>query len=92
MFAHVIKWAPIRVAIAVAVAKHWMIHHMDVRTSFFNGLLKEDVNMLQPPSFRKHQFGKLVYHLHRSLYGLKKSPRMWYNRSDMELQKSRNAL
>lgn len=40
-FAPIIKWATIRVVIAVATAKRWRIHCMDVRTAFLNGLLKK---------------------------------------------------
>jgi len=40
-FAPVIKWATLKIAIALAAAKRWTIHHIDVRTAFFHGLLKE---------------------------------------------------
>lgn len=50
-FALVIKWATIRIAIAIATTERWTIHHMDVRTAFLNGLLKEQVFMKQPPGF-----------------------------------------
>jgi hypothetical protein len=46
-FAPVIKWAIICIAIALAATKRWNVHHMDVRTAFLYGLLRECVFMCQ---------------------------------------------
>jgi hypothetical protein len=42
-FVPVIKWATIRTIVVLAATNHWQIHHMDVRTTFLNGNLKETV-------------------------------------------------
>ena len=50
---------------------------MDVETAFLNGEIKGDVYIHSPPGFFTVP-GK-VYKLFKSLYGLKQSPRTWYN-------------
>lgn len=52
-FAPVVRWETIRILIAIAVHLNWTIHQLDVLTAFLNGILKEDVYMLQPPGFIK---------------------------------------
>ena len=87
MFVPVIKWATLRTAIALAAAKRWNIHHMDVWTAFLHGLLREQVFMTQPPGFRANGHEQFVCRLNRSLYGLKQSPYAWYNRIDAALRR-----
>ena len=79
-FAPVVRWETIRTLIAIAVHLNWPIHQLDVLTAFLNGILQEDVYMLQPPGFVTLGAEHLVCKLHRSLYGLKQSPRAWYAR------------
>jgi hypothetical protein len=79
-FAPVVRWETIRILVALVVHLGWPIHQRDVLTAFLNGILKEDVYMHQPPGFVKPGYEHLVCKLHRSLYGLKQSPRAWYAR------------
>jgi hypothetical protein len=79
-FAPVVRWETIRTLLAIAVHLNWPIHQLDVLTAFLNGILKEDVYMLQPPGFVQFGMEHLVCKLHKSLYGLKQSPRAWYAR------------
>ena len=55
---------------------------MDVKTAFLNGELEEDIYMSQPEGFEKKDLEHLVCKLKKSLYGLKQSPRAWYQRID----------
>ncbi|GJR34187.1 ribonuclease H-like domain-containing protein [Tanacetum coccineum] len=48
---------------------------MDVKTTFLNGLLKEEVFVRQPDGFVDPYFPNHVYRLKKSLYGLKQAPR-----------------
>ena len=50
---------------------------MDVETAFLNAELKEDIYVHPPPGLERDDFK--VYKLHKSLYGLKQSPREWNN-------------
>ena len=37
--------------LAVAAREGWLVHHMDVKSAFLNGELKEEVYVRQPPGF-----------------------------------------
>ncbi|KAL3691463.1 hypothetical protein R1sor_005114 [Riccia sorocarpa] len=85
-FAPVVKWTTLRCLVAIAAQQKWDLHHLDVKTAFLNGHLKEQVFMTQPEGFHAPGHEQLVCHLHKSLYGLKQSPRAWYERIDTFLQ------
>jgi hypothetical protein len=55
---------------------------MDVKISFLHGDLEEEIYMKQPEGFAVKGKKELVYKLKKSLYGLKQSPRMWYQKFD----------
>nr|GFB99039.1 copia protein [Tanacetum cinerariifolium] len=52
---------------------------MDVKTTFLNGILKEEVYVGQPTGFVSKQYTYHVYALDKALYGLKQAPRVWYD-------------
>nr|GEV65957.1 copia protein [Tanacetum cinerariifolium] len=52
---------------------------MDVKTTFLNGELKEEVYVSQPKGFIDPDHPKHVYRLKKALYGLNQAPRAWYN-------------
>lgn len=76
-YAPVAKLITFRVLLALANQKKFHIHQMDVKTTFLNGKLNEDVYMLQPECF---ETGNDVCKLNKAIYGLKQSPRMWNER------------
>nr|GEV45494.1 retrovirus-related Pol polyprotein from transposon TNT 1-94 [Tanacetum cinerariifolium] len=55
------------------------VFQMDVKTSFLNEILKEEVYVCQPLSFISKQYLDHVYALDKALYGLKQAPRAWYD-------------
>nr|GFD03548.1 retrovirus-related Pol polyprotein from transposon TNT 1-94 [Tanacetum cinerariifolium] len=48
---------------------------MDVKTTFLNVILKEEVYVGQPPGFASKQYLDHVYALGKALFGLKQAPR-----------------
>nr|GFB06697.1 Gag-Pol polyprotein [Tanacetum cinerariifolium] len=52
---------------------------MDVKTTFLNSPLKEEVYVAQPKWFVDPDHPKKVYRLRKALYGLKQAPRAWYD-------------
>jgi hypothetical protein len=55
---------------------------MDVKTTFLHGDLEEEIYMKQHEGFVVKGKKELVCKLKRSLYGIKQSPRMWYQNFD----------
>eukprot|EP00253_Pinus_taeda_P024043 PITA_24043 len=53
---------------------------MDVKSAFLNGVLKEEVYVVQPPDYEIEGQEDKVYRLKKALYGLKQAPRAWYSR------------
>ena len=51
---------------------------MDLKSSFLNGFINEEVFVEQPQGFENHNFLNDVFKLKRALYGLKQAPRAWY--------------
>ena len=60
----------------------WKIHQMDVKTTFLNGVVEEEVYVEQALGFETHDKQNHVCKLNKSLYGLKKAPRTWYRRME----------
>jgi hypothetical protein len=58
------------------------IEQMDLKTVFLHGDLEEEIYMKQLEEFVVKGKKDLVCKLKRSLYGLKQSPRMWYQNFD----------
>ena len=55
---------------------------LDVKTSFLCGDLDEEIYMEQPEGFVQDRNKRFVCKLRKSLYGLRQSPRQWYNKFD----------
>ncbi|GJT66725.1 retrovirus-related pol polyprotein from transposon TNT 1-94 [Tanacetum coccineum] len=69
----------VRLFIAYAAHKSFPIYHMDVKTTFLNRPLKEEVYVNHPDGFVDPHHPDKVYCLKRALYGLKQAPRAWYD-------------
>ena len=57
--------------LVVAAVRHWPLFQMDVKNTFLNGDLLEEVYMQSPPGYPDSQ--NQVFHLCRALYGLKQA-------------------
>ena len=79
-FAPVAKINSIRVLLSLAVNSDWPLYQLDVKNAFLNGDLEEEVFMSLPPGFENKLGSDKVCRLKKSLYGLKQSPRAWFER------------
>ena len=70
----------IRLFLAIATSKHWEVHHIDVKSDFLHGYLKEEIYMKQTKGYTSDP--SLVCKLHKYLYGLKQAPRSWDAKMD----------
>nr|GEV74832.1 hypothetical protein [Tanacetum cinerariifolium] len=78
-FALVARIEAIRLFLAYAARKDFTVFQMDVKTSFLNVILKEEVYVGQPLGLVSTQYPDHVYALDKALYGLKQAPRAWYD-------------
>nr|GEX10592.1 putative ribonuclease H-like domain-containing protein [Tanacetum cinerariifolium] len=69
----------IRLFLAYAAHKNFTVFQMDVKITFLNGVLTEEVYVGQPLVFVSKQYPDHVYALDKALYGLKLAPRAWYD-------------
>ena len=76
------RYTTIRSLVSLAAIMGWNIHKMDVKTTFLNGTIDEEVYIKQPEGFEVNSRDSHVFRLKKALYGLKKEPRAWYARMD----------
>ena len=76
------KVTTIRVLIALACVFNLEIHQMDVKTTFLNGELEEEIYMSQPEGFVELGKEKKVCKLVKFLNGLKQAPKQWHKKFD----------
>nr|GEW87130.1 hypothetical protein [Tanacetum cinerariifolium] len=77
----------IRILIAIAVFYDYEIWQMDVKTSFLNGYLDEDIYMVQHEGFIDPNNLRKVCKLQMSIYGLKKVLISWNKRFDKKIKR-----
>ena len=80
------KIAYVRLLLSMAAMRSWPLFQLDIKNVFLHGELAEEVYMEQPPGFVAQGESGLVCKLHRSLYGLKQSPRAWFSRFSLVVQ------
>ncbi|WRX19899.1 Reverse transcriptase [Theobroma cacao] len=85
-FSLVAKLTSVRLFMSMAATYDWPLHQLDIKNAFLHGDLQEEVYMEQPPEFvTQGEYGK-VYHLRKSLYGLKQSLRAWFDKFSEPVQ------
>jgi len=84
-FAPVTRMETVRTMLSIAAQHKWKIYHMDVKSAFLNGVLKEEVYVEQPLGYEVDGQEHKVCKLKKALSGLKQAPRTWYNRIDAYL-------
>ena len=84
-FSPVAMLKSIRILLAIAAHYDYEIWQMDVKTTFLNENLSEEVYMTQPEGFISENCSK-VCKLQRSIYGLKQASRSWNIRFDKTIK------
>ena len=79
-FAPIARYTSICTIISLAASMGWRLQQMDVKTTFLNGEIEEEVYIEQPKGFVIHEHKSHVCRLKKALYGLKKTPRAWYEK------------
>ena len=68
--------------ISLASSMGWELHQMDVKITFLNGEIEKEVYIEQPNGFVIHEKESHVCRLKKAMYGLKQTPRAWYENID----------
>ena len=58
----------------------WKLFQFNVKHAFLHGELEEEVNMSPPPRYSLRKNTGDVCHLRKSIYGLKQTPRAWFEK------------
>ena len=70
-FAPVARLDTIRLLIAIVAQKGWRVYQLDVKSTFLNGFLEEEIYVEQPNGFAVKGHEDEVYLLKKALYGLR---------------------
>ncbi|GKA15087.1 retrovirus-related pol polyprotein from transposon TNT 1-94 [Tanacetum coccineum] len=74
-FAPVARLDAIQIFLAYAAHMNMIVYQLDVKTTFLNGILREEVYVSQPDGFVDQDNPNHVYKLKKALYGSKQTPR-----------------
>jgi hypothetical protein len=66
-FAHVARYTSIRTIISLTLVLGWKLHQMNVKTTFLNGQVEEEVYIEQPEGFMVQRKESLVCKLKKTL-------------------------
>ncbi|GKD71851.1 putative ribonuclease H-like domain-containing protein, partial [Tanacetum coccineum] len=78
VFAPIARIEAIRLFLAYASFKDFVVYQMDVKSAFLYGKTEEEVYVYQPQGFEDPDFPDRVYKVEKALYGLHQAPRAWY--------------
>jgi hypothetical protein len=84
-YSHVARLTTIHVVLSLAASHSLLVHQMDVKTTFLNGELDEEIYMEQPTRFVANGQKGMVCKLLKSLYGLKQAFKHWHEKFDRTL-------
>ncbi|CAI7855045.1 unnamed protein product [Closterium sp. NIES-54] len=77
------KGTTIRVMLGTVANRGWRIKQVDITTAFLNGIILEELYMLQPEGLDDGN-GR-VCRLKKAISGLKQAPRAWYHKMEETL-------
>jgi hypothetical protein len=84
-FTPITRYTSIRSIITITTEMGWSIHRMDVKTTFLNGFIDEEVYIEQPQGFEVSDRETHVCLLRKAVYGMKQASQAWYSCIDTYL-------
>ena len=72
----------VQIILTIAIYFDYEIWQMDIKTTFLNRNLTEDVYMMQPEGFVDQSNARKICKLNKSIYGLKQASQSWNIRFD----------
>ena len=81
-YAPVERLEAIKMFLSLSRNTNFKLYEMDVKSSFLNGKIEEEVYIDQPEGFLLSENKDYVCKLKKELYGLKQAPRAWFSRLD----------
>ncbi|GJW62640.1 putative ribonuclease H-like domain-containing protein [Tanacetum coccineum] len=78
VFALVARIEAIRLFLAYASFKDFVVYQMDVKSAFLYGKIEEEVYVCQPSGFEDPEFHDKVYKVEKALYDLHQALSAWY--------------
>lgn len=79
IFAPVVRQATFRTLLTIASKEEYVVRHLDFKTAFLNGKIKEEIYMKQLSGFIKNGKEQQVCLLQKSIYGLKQAAKSWHD-------------
>ena len=79
-FAPIARLEAVRLLLAFVASKKIKLYQMDVKSTFLNRYVNEDVYVAQPLGFEDTNHPNHVFKLKKVLYSLKQVLRAWYDR------------
>jgi hypothetical protein len=84
-YSHVARLTTIRVLLSLAASHGLLVHQMDVKTTFLNRELDEEIYIEQLAGFVANRQEGTVCKLLKSLYSLKQASKQWHEKFDRTL-------
>ncbi|GKC34921.1 putative ribonuclease H-like domain-containing protein [Tanacetum coccineum] len=78
VFAPISRIEAIRLFLAYASFKDFVVYQMDVKSAFLYGKIEEEAYVYQTPRFEDPDFPDKIYKVEKALYGLHQAPRAGY--------------
>ncbi|GJW32522.1 retrovirus-related pol polyprotein from transposon TNT 1-94 [Tanacetum coccineum] len=78
-FAPIARLEAVQIFLAFVAHMNMIVYQMDVKTTFLNGILCEEVYVSQSDGFVDLDKPNHVYRPKKAIYGLKQAPRAWYD-------------
>jgi hypothetical protein len=84
-YSPIARWTTIYVLLSLAGSRGLLIHQIDVKTTFLDEELEEEIDMTQPNGFIVNGQEDKVCKLQKSLFDMKQAPKQWHEKFDVTL-------